>query len=162
MVEPPDTYDSSTEMALTSTSKRAMRERVKADFEEFDSGCRGIVLFGSYAEGEQTKRSDIDVCIIKPRAGILDAIYDKLGGKYDITVFENLPLYIKQEVIRTHEVIVGNELDLSEYFHYFRKLWQDVEHRSIENEFNTFAERKWYRRRWLHEKEKILREIGSI
>lgn len=152
----------STEKTLKSTSKRTMLERVKADFEEFDEGCRGIVLFGSYAEGEQTKRSDIDVCIIKPMEGILDAIYDKRGGKYDIKVFENLPLYIKQDVIRTHEVVLGNELDLSEYFHFFRKLWQDVEHRIMENEFNTIAERKRYRRRWLHEKEKILREIGSI
>jgi predicted nucleotidyltransferase len=150
------------EMPLKSTNKRMTLERVKADFEEFDEGCRGVVLFGSYAEGEQTKRSDIDVCIIKPVEDVMDAIYDKLGGKYDIKVFENLPLYIKEEVIRNHEVVVGNELDLSEYFHFFRKLWQDVEHRIMENEFTTSAERKRYRRRWLHEKEKILREIGSI
>jgi predicted nucleotidyltransferase len=149
-------------MPLKSTNKRMTLERVKADFEEFDEGCRGVVLFGSYAEGEQTKRSDIDVCIIKPVEDVMDAIYDKLGGKYDIKVFENLPLYIKEEVIRNHEVVVGNELDLSEYFHFFRKLWQDVEHRIMENEFTTSAERKRYRRRWLHEKEKILREIGSI
>jgi predicted nucleotidyltransferase len=150
------------EMPLKSTNKRMTLERVKADFEEFDEGCRGVVLFGSYAEGEQTKRSDIDVCIIKPVEDVMDAIYDKLGGKYDIKVFEHLPLYIKEEVIRNHEVVVGNELDLSEYFHFFRKLWQDVEHRIMENEFTTSAERKRYRRRWLHEKEKILREIGSI
>lgn len=122
----------------------------------------GIVLFGSYAKGEQTKSSDIDVCIIKPREGILDAIYDKLGGKYDIKVFELLPLYIKMGLIRHHDVIVGNELNISEYFYQFRRLWQDMEHRIVENEFENVAERKRYRRRWLNEKEKILREIGSI
>lgn len=44
------------------------------------------------------------VCIIKPSEGILDDVLGKLGGKYDIKVFENLPLYVKIEVIRHHEV----------------------------------------------------------
>jgi len=139
-----------------------MIEQLKEDFEEFRERCMGILLFGSYAEGEPTKRSDIDVCMVKPSEGILDAIYDKLGGKYDIKVFENLPLYVKMEVIRHHEVIHGDELDLSEYFYFFRKLWQDMGHRIVENEFKNFAERIRYRRRWLNEKEQILREIGSV
>ena len=37
-----------------------------------------------------------------------------------------------------------------------------MEHRIVENEFVDFAERMKYRRRWLNEKEKILREIGSV
>ncbi|MDI6811499.1 MAG: nucleotidyltransferase domain-containing protein [archaeon] len=139
-----------------------MIEQLKEDFEEFKNGCMGILLFGSYAGGKPTKRSDIDVCIVKPLEDILDAIYGKLGGKYDIKVFENLPLYVKMEVIRHHWVIYGDELDLSEYFYFFRRLWQDMEYRIAGNEFKDFGERMRYRRKWLNEKEKILREIGSV
>lgn len=137
-------------------------EHFKKDFLNFKGRCRGILLFGSYVEGEQTKRSDIDVCIVNPSKGVLNDISGKLGGKYDIKVFDNLPLYIKLEIIRHHVVVYGNEANLSEYFYFFRKLWQDMEHRIAENEFKDFTERMRYRRRWLNEKEKILREIGSV
>jgi len=137
-------------------------EKLKKDFRSFEKECMGILLFGSHAEGKQTKRSDIDVCIIKPLEGVMDNIYGKLGGKYDIKVFEKLPLYVKMEIIRHHEVIYGNKLSLSEYFYFFRKLWRGMEHRIAENEFVDFAERMRYRRKWLNEKEKILGEIRSV
>ena len=137
-------------------------EHLKKDFLNFKGRCLGILLFGSYVEGEQTKRSDIDVCIVNPSKGVLNDISGKLGGKYDIKVFDNLPLYIKLEIIRHHVVVYGNEANLSEYFYFFRKLWQDMEHRIAENEFKDVTERMRYRRRWLNEKEKILREIGSV
>ena len=136
--------------------------QLKEDFKEFEERCMGILLFGSYADEEPTKRSDIDVCIVKPSEGILDDVLGKLGGKYDIKVFENLPLYVKIEVIRHHEVIYGDEPDISEYFYFFRKLWRDMEYRIARSEFKDFAERMRYRRWWLNEKEKILGEAGSI
>lgn len=136
--------------------------QLKKDFKEFRESCMGILLFGSYAGEEPTKRSDIDVCMVKPSEGILDDVLGKLGGKYDIKVFENLPLYVKIEVIMHHEVIYGDELDISEYFYFFRRLWRDMEHRITRNEFTDFAERMRYRRKWLNEKEKILGETGSI
>ncbi len=136
--------------------------QLREDFKEFEERCRGILLFGSYADEEPTKRSDIDVCIVKPSEGILDDVLGKLGGKYDIKVFENLPLYVKIEVIKHHEVIYGDELDILEYFYFFRKLWRGMEHRIARNEFTDFAERMRYRRKWLNEKEKILGKAGSI
>lgn len=99
-----------------------LKEQLKKDFMDFKEGCMGLLLFGSYAEGEQTKRSDIDVCIVKPLEGVLDEIHGKLGGKYDIKVFENLPLYVKMEIIGRHEVIYGSKPDLTEYFYFFRRL----------------------------------------
>jgi hypothetical protein len=68
--------------------------------------------------------------MVKPSEGILDDILGKLGGKYDIKVFE--------------------KLDISEYFYFFRKLWRGMEHRIARNEFTDFAERMRYRRKWLN------------
>lgn len=139
-----------------------INKHLKKDFKEFKNECMGILLFGSRARGEPTRRSDVDVCIVKPVERVLDNIYGKLGGKYDIKVFENLPLYIKIDIIKNHDIIYGNEQELSEYFYFFRKLWKDMEPRIVKNRFKDFGERMRYRRKWWDEKEKILREIRNV
>lgn len=132
------------------------------DFEEFRNFCSGIILFGSHAEREQTKRSDVDICIVRPSEGTLNRIYSKLGGKYDITVFEKLPLYLKMEVVENGRILYGNKVSLSEYFYLYRKLWKDMKHRIRENEFMDVEERRKYRRKWMNEKEKILGKTGNL
>ena len=139
-----------------------MIEQLREDFKDFKEDCMGILVFGSHAKGGQTKRSDVDVCIVKPSNRILGSIYAKLGGRYDIRVFEKLPLYLKMEVIKNYEVIYGDVVELSAYFYFFRKLWRDMEYRIVENEFKDFEERMQLRRGWINEKEKILREIGNV
>jgi hypothetical protein len=137
-------------------------EQLKKDFKDFKEECMGVLLFGSHAKGEQTRRSDVDVCVVKPSKGCLDDINAKLGGKYDLKVFEHLPLYVKIDIIKHHKTVYGEELELSEYSYFFRKLWKDMEHRIEENRFKNFDERMRLRRRWLDEKEKILGKVGSI
>jgi len=48
------------------SNEREVASQLKDDFKEFEGRCMGILLFGSYADEEPTKRSDIDVCIVKP------------------------------------------------------------------------------------------------
>ncbi|ADT83359.1 nucleotidyltransferase domain-containing protein [Thermococcus barophilus] len=129
--------------------------QLKKDFKEFKDFCLGIVLYGSYAKGSQTGRSDIDVCLIKPEKGIYERVLEKLGGKYDVKIFEELPLYIKIDIIKNHRIIYGDELEISEYFYHFRKLWKDMEHRIKENQFSSIREKVALRRR-ANEKAKIL------
>ena len=131
--------------------------QLKRDFEEFKDSCLGVVLYGSYAKGTQTKRSDIDVCLIKPKKGTYERVLEKLGGKYDVKIFEDLPLYLKIEIIKNYKVIHGNELEISEYFYHFRKLWKDMEKRIKENQFSSVKEKVSLRRR-ANEKAKILGE----
>jgi len=134
---------------------RNIVEELKSNFKEFGNLGEGILLFGSYAKNRPTRRSDIDICLIKPSKGVLNALYEKFGGKYDIKIFENLPFYIKMDIIKHHITIYGDELELSEYFYFFRKLWKDMRLRIEENQFKTFEERMRYRRKWLNEKAKI-------
>lgn len=105
------------------------------------------VVYGSYARGENTMRSDIDVAVItrvKDNSENMK-IWWKLLGKapsiYDIRIFELLPLYIKMEVIENHIVIFGDEIELSEYFYFYRKLWKDQQHRIKENQFKNIKEK---------------------
>ena len=134
---------------------------LKRDFEMFKDDALGILIFGSSARMEDVERSDIDICIVRPvNDGLLTEINRMLGGKYDIKVFEDLPLYIRIEIIRDHMVIYGDEVELSAYFYRFRRLWADMVPRVEYNQFDSVGERMILRKQWLHEKKTILREAG--
>ncbi len=131
-------------------------EELRRDFREFKDLCMGILLYGSHIKGEATGRSDVDVCLVRPKPGTYEKVLERLGGKYDVKVFEELPpLYIQIDIIKNHRVIYGDELELSEYFYRFRKLWNDMEHRIRENRFESVREKARLRRR-AREKAKVL------
>lgn len=95
-----------------------------------------ILLFGSYIRGDESKRSDVDICIVAPQCDdkqLIREVYRNLDvhkKKYDVRIFEALPLYIKIQIIEDNEVIFTRDVyELYEYFYLFRKLWGDQEHR---------------------------------
>ena len=96
----------------------------------------GILLYGSYSKSQNTNRSDIDICIVAPNEDIHQLISFILqninvdANKYDIRLFNELPLYIKIHIIEDGILIYSsNELDLYEFFYIYRKLWEDQKHR---------------------------------
>lgn len=107
-----------------------------------------VVIFGSYATGDATPRSDIDAAVVtgkRDREKNKEIWWDLLGkanpAKYDIKVFELLPLPVQMSIIENYVVVYGNRLDLSEYFYFYRKLWKDVEPRYKENQFKSVKEK---------------------
>jgi predicted nucleotidyltransferase len=115
--------------------KEEIKRRVKKDFEPLLDDVLGILLYGSLAAGVDSERSDIDISIVAP------AIDDKSGfsrrilssvrdARYDVRVFELMPLYLKAEVVEKGEIIyTKNIFKLYEYFYYFRKIWDDQKRR---------------------------------
>lgn len=96
----------------------------------------GILLYGSYLRDKGTNRSDIDICIVAPNEDLHQLFSFVLQNvnvnakKYDVRVFQELPLYIKIQVIENGELLYSaNKLDLYEYFYLYRKLWNDQKHR---------------------------------
>ena len=96
----------------------------------------GILLYGSKANGLDNERSDTDICIVAPDIKSKDILkiitqsLDIYGKKYDVYTFEELPMYLKIEIINNHKLIFSSDkFKLYEYFYFFRKLWQDQEHR---------------------------------
>ena len=76
-----------------------------------------VYLFGSYAQGTQTVRSDIDVCVITTNE-IADEAEADIGSMYsdaiDLVIFKNLPLHIKFRVLREgKELFVTDEKKLA-------------------------------------------------
>lgn len=114
-----------------------------------------MVIYGSYAQGTNTIRSDIDVAVIakenKPQKSleIWRGLLGSVPQKYDVKVFELLPLEIKAGVMDSYFVIFGEWGGISEYFYHFRKLWKDVKPRFEQNQFSSFREKKALLQRFL-------------
>lgn len=111
---------------------------VRADFLPLAGHVLGVILFGSHAEGTATPRSDVDVCIVggpgvRPREALrLAWTRARLGGRrYDVKAFEELPLYLKAEVIEHGVVLLArDEPALSEYLRPWKRIWADQAHRN--------------------------------
>jgi len=93
-----------------------------------------VLIFGSHARKEATPRSDVDVCVVAPKAekqSLLSFILQHVTSpKYHIWLFEELPLYMKKEVMDNHKIIIcRDKLELYEYFYFVNKLWKDQEQR---------------------------------
>jgi len=94
-----------------------------------------VVLFGSYVSGEFRVGSDINVAVITRKRDfnenvkILKGILGRVKPIYDVRIFELLPLKVKANVIDNYIVIFGDELEISEYFYYWRKFCEDFKYR---------------------------------
>lgn len=136
-----------------------MLSDLKSDFEFISDEVEGVLLFGSAAKGELTTRSDIDIALVRPSTrSVLFRVFERVGGKYDTKIFEDLPLHIKIDIINNHQVIIGDEVELSYYFYRFRKEWKDMEHRVLSNQFKSVREMINQRRAWLKNGRKIPQE----
>ncbi|MEA3254407.1 MAG: nucleotidyltransferase domain-containing protein [Candidatus Altiarchaeota archaeon] len=126
-------------------------KHIKKDFEFIKGRALGVVLFGSWAKGEESIRSDIDICLISPEIPLME-ILKQVGGKYDLKILEDLPLPVKMDIIQEHEVVIGDAVELSWYFYNFRKLWADTKYRMERYYFESADEMLETRRNWLNER----------
>jgi len=99
-------------------------EEIKKDFSFLKGEISALLLYGSQAKGTATPRSDVDIF------ALLRKVWQNLGNKYDARIFEDLPLYLKADILNNHIAVWANNLpDLYEYFYHFRKLWMEQKHR---------------------------------
>lgn len=80
---------------------------------------RFIVLYGSLAEGNQTRLSDIDIAVYydgskEERFKFRMKILGRVNDEFDIQTFQDLPLYIRREVLRGKVIYFDNNRFLYE------------------------------------------------
>jgi predicted nucleotidyltransferase len=83
---------------------------------ESDMKILAVILFGSAARGESTAGSDTDVCIVLDKQSRFEAFSAKrlqylAAADLDIVIFQQLPLYIKQRVIKEGKVLYCRDED---------------------------------------------------
>jgi uncharacterized protein len=76
-----------------------------------DTSVCAVILFGSVAKGVSNSLSDVDVCIVlKDKLDFLAMSLKKLEylslADYDVSIFQQLPLYIRQRVIQEGKVLL--------------------------------------------------------
>ena len=98
-----------------------------------DKKVLAVALFGSTARGEKHPR-DIDVCIfLKPGEFVKDDLFDiqlkytPCSEKYDVQVFQALPLYIQEEIMNDAKFLfVKNEDAMYDLLYYAQKQCNDL------------------------------------
>jgi hypothetical protein len=78
-----------------------------------------IILYGSLREGRFSELSDIDLAVgysgdRRRRFDFRIKALGELGDKFDIQIYEDLPLYIQEEVLRGEVLYVKNADFLNE------------------------------------------------
>lgn len=119
---------------MTKESVSIGLDKIKS-VEGFD-GVEFIILYGSTAKGMRKDSSDIDLCIYydappeeasRFRLRVLSELFD---DKYDVQIFQQLPLYVRKEVLKgqlvycknktfLYEVAIRTIRDFEEYKHRF-------------------------------------------
>jgi hypothetical protein len=84
-----------------------------------DKDVLGIIVFGSYARKESKHFSDIDVCIVlQPKK--FDNLFmtnkkleylDIAPDKYDIQIFQQLPIFIKVRIFKDGRLLLNKDYD---------------------------------------------------
>jgi predicted nucleotidyltransferase len=104
-----------------------------------DSDILAVILFGSRAREEATRVSDVDVCLVlaNRRYDPLELSHKKLEylkiEGLDIHIFQQLPLYIRQRVIKEGKVLyMRDEEGLYELAFRTAQAFEDFRHRYYE------------------------------
>lgn len=106
-----------------------------------------VVLYGSYVSGGWRDGSDIDIAVISrsrvehENIELLTSFLGMAKPIYEIRVFELLPLKVKATLMSDYDVIFGSEPEVSEYFYFYRKLWDDQKHRILEGYHSSYRDK---------------------
>ncbi len=118
-----------------------IESEIKKDFAKFKNKVLGILIYGSYAVKKFTSRSDLDICVVVGNRIKAKQMYKETLAiqakkqKYDVHIFELMPLYLKMSVIDEGKVIFAKNLsELYYYFYFYRKIRQDQAINRVENE----------------------------
>lgn len=116
-------------------------QRVKSD-----DDILGVILFGSHVADSGMKPNDVDVCLVVCSDGNGINRLSEMRLKYlkefdlDITLFQQLPLYVRQRVLRDGQVLYCRDEDqlyelafktireLSSFEHVYRFYLNEVAH----------------------------------
>ena len=106
-----------------------------------------VVVFGSFVNDEMRPDSDIDIAVISYQTDkefnikLWKNLLGKAPLKFELRIFELLPIYIQISIIEKYRVVFGDVLEISEYFYQYRKKWDDCKYRILFNQFISYKER---------------------
>lgn len=105
-----------------------------------DKDIVAVLIFGSYLSKKGHR--DVDVCLVlnkklsNIKASKKKLSYQKISSKIDVQILQQLPLYIKMEVIRKNKPLLIKDYD--QLFDTARDVIRDFD--SFEKHYNDYLE----------------------
>lgn len=101
-----------------------------------DSDVVSVILFGSAARSEHNIQSDVDICIVLRRLNYSKIYlsekklkYLSVFGDLDIQIYQQLPVYIRQRILKEGKVLFcKNEDELYEIAFDTIQKYEDFKH----------------------------------
>ncbi len=135
----------------TQFEKGAIQERLRKLFEE--KGVFLGYLFGSFARGEASPSSDIDIAVLLPEGNPL--LFQELAAeirkalgteRFDLVILNRAPLPFAFEVVAEGEVVYARDAEtLNDFEMDIIRKFQDTAYlRSVQNEYLRQRAREWY------------------
>lgn len=96
---------------------------------------KGILVYGSFIKGYADRSSDIDICVIQKEGIESKDLYERIlfvsaDERYDIVVFNEIPWYLRGEILENHVVIYAADADELDFWLYKQlKIWNDMKRR---------------------------------
>ncbi len=88
------------------------------EYSKYDADILAVMLFGSSARDENSKDSDIDICLILKPANYTALFlsqkklqYLKEFSNLDVQIYQQLPLYIRQRILKDGKILFCNDED---------------------------------------------------
>jgi uncharacterized protein len=91
----------------------------------------GVFLYGSLADGRADERSDIDICLVagsdQDPVRLQSLAWRNIrSDRYDIRIFELLPLYMQVRILATGILLSSpDQAALCEYLYPYWKQWDN-------------------------------------
>ncbi|PWR71605.1 nucleotidyltransferase domain-containing protein [Methanospirillum lacunae] len=110
---------------------QSLKEGILQELSSLPVILPGVFLYGSQAEGVADERSDTDLCLVAgpdldPAWLQKQAWRHIRADRYDIRIFELLPLFMQIRILSTGILISSPDLyALSEYLYPWWKKWDD-------------------------------------
>jgi predicted nucleotidyltransferase len=102
-----------------------------------DPRVLAIIVFGSYARGEQNR--DVDVCVVlipgQQEANAWELLPER-PADIDLSIFSDLPLYVRSRVVKEGNIILNKDYNL--LFDIYRQTIKDFV--LFEPHYKTFLE----------------------
>ncbi|OPY21324.1 MAG: Nucleotidyltransferase domain protein [Methanobacterium sp. PtaU1.Bin097] len=98
---------------IDSEKVQAILSKLQVKMEE-DPDILAVILYGSYARGEEAR--DVDLCLVlfpdKARKGLDKRIEYSYYDMIDVQVFQDLPLYMRPRIIKEGKLLHVKDEDL--------------------------------------------------
>ena len=103
-------------------------EKIKSLLKPIAKNSLAVYLYGSFASGTAHEKSDFDICIIaeegKKELFRESNVFMSKHPEADVKLFEELPLFIKKEIIENGILLYcKNKERLEDYLGFYKRLW---------------------------------------